>query len=75
MTESRQSNICRGCGQPCGSMDGEAYEMRIAPAGTGWRVTVMSLPNRNGVATTIENSEYAAATIGIDLFHRWQASR
>lgn len=54
--------------------DSDRFELAIFPAGTGWRVTVMDA-SRYGVASTIENSPFEAAAIGVGLWHRYKALR
>jgi hypothetical protein len=51
------------------------FELLIRPEGSGWRVTVMEAAGRHSVATTIENTPYEAAVIGVGLWHRWKAAQ
>lgn len=54
------------------SNDSYRITLQIAPEGTGWRVNV-SVDDRVA-ATTIENSDYEAAVIGVGLARRAHAA-
>lgn len=51
-----------------GGSRGQAFTLLIAPWGTGWRVDVYVASRR--VATTVENTPFEAAAIGVGLFQR-----
>jgi len=53
----------------------DVFQLVIRPEGTGWRVNVLDGYPPRGVATTIENTPYEAAVIGVGLWNRWKAAR